>query len=76
MGGKMSQHLDRLRLGDTVDIRGPVGHFTYLGRGRYSHGDGEGFARSLSFVAGGTGITPCYQVHRCALCRQLSVHCR
>ena len=29
----MSQHLDSLELGDTIDIRGPEGKVTYLGRG-------------------------------------------
>ena len=26
-GGKMSQHLDSLEIGDTVDMRGPKGEF-------------------------------------------------
>ena len=29
MGGKFSQHLDSLKIGDTVDMRGPVGEFDY-----------------------------------------------
>jgi len=32
----MSQHLDGLALGDTVEVKGPVGHFVYEGRGAYS----------------------------------------
>ena len=32
-GGKMSQHLDSLTIGDTVDVRGPSGKVIYLGRG-------------------------------------------
>ena len=32
-GGKMSQYLDTLEIGDTVDIRGPSGKLTYVGRG-------------------------------------------
>ena len=32
-GGKMSQHLDSLKVGDTVDIRGPAGKVVYLGQG-------------------------------------------
>ena len=32
-GGKMSQYLDSLEIGDTVDIRGPSGKLTYVGRG-------------------------------------------
>ena len=33
-GGKMCQYLDSLEIGDTVDIRGPAGKLTYLGRGK------------------------------------------
>lgn len=32
-GGKMSQHLDSLGIGDTIDVRGPSGKFLYLGKG-------------------------------------------
>ena len=32
-GGKMSQHLDSLKIGDTIDIKGPKGHMEYLGNG-------------------------------------------
>lgn len=32
-GGKMSQHLDSLSIGSTVEIRGPSGKLTYVGRG-------------------------------------------
>ena len=31
----MSQYLDTLNVGDTVDIRGPAGKLTYLGRGEF-----------------------------------------
>lgn len=34
-GGKMSQYLDSLNIGDTVDIRGPSGKLTYVGRGEF-----------------------------------------
>ena len=32
--GKMSQHLDTLKIGDTIDAKGPLGHVHYLGHGR------------------------------------------
>lgn len=32
-GGKMSQHLDSLSIGSTVEIRGPSGKLTYIGQG-------------------------------------------
>jgi len=32
-GGKMSQHLDSLQIGDFIDVRGPNGLLVYNGRG-------------------------------------------
>lgn len=66
-GGKMSQHLDSLRIGDTIDMKGPRGHMTYLGRGKFTL---ELMRKPLQarrathfgMIAGGTGITPMLQV--------------
>ncbi|WIA41019.1 hypothetical protein OEZ86_004657 [Tetradesmus obliquus] len=63
-GGKMSQHLDSLAVGDSIEVKGPVGHFVYEGRGKFSLNRKPGFAKSISLIAGGTGITPCWQVIR------------
>ncbi|KAI7840579.1 hypothetical protein COHA_005732 [Chlorella ohadii] len=66
-GGKMSQYLDSLAIGDSIEAKGPIGHVEYLGRGRYSL-DGEPHAaRHISMIAGGTGITPMYQVIKAVL---------
>lgn len=32
-GGKMSQHLESLKIGDTIDVRGPNGLLEYKGQG-------------------------------------------
>lgn len=45
-GGKMSQLLDALRVGDAVEVKGPVGHFVYEGRGGYTLGGKKGALRS------------------------------
>ncbi|KIZ01847.1 cytochrome b5 reductase 2 [Monoraphidium neglectum] len=66
-GGKMSQHLARLKPGDTISVKGPMGKFDYAGAGSYVFNRRPGSARWLSFVAGGSGITPCYAVIREAL---------
>lgn len=50
--GLMSRHLESLRLGDTIDVRGPLGKFTYE----------PNSYRRLLMVCGGTGITPMWQV--------------
>lgn len=61
-GGMMSQYLDSLSVGAMLDVKGPLGHIEYLGRGQFSvHGKPK-FAKKLAMLAGGTGITPIYQV--------------
>lgn len=55
--GTMSRHLDRMQLGQSIDVRGPLGKFTYA-RNSY---------RRLNMVCGGTGITPMWQVFRAIL---------
>jgi nitrate reductase (NAD(P)H) len=61
-GGKFSQHLDALKIGDTVDMRGPVGEFEYLGNGKYLIDGHEHFSSCFNMMAGGTGITPVMQI--------------
>lgn len=61
-GGKFSQHLDALKIGDTVDMRGPVGEFEYIADGKYLIDGEEHFSTCFNMVAGGTGITPVMQV--------------
>lgn len=121
--GKMSQHLESLAIGDTIEVKGPLGHVHYTGRGRcgvytdaaacasqlrrtgwpslgaadhpmqrtslsacvclahplllprlapsrsYTLNGEPRSVRRISMIAGGTGITPCYQVGRsCSSC--------
>jgi cytochrome-b5 reductase len=66
-GGQMSQHLDRLHIGDTILMKGPKGHMEYLGPGRFKV---KPLGKPLEFrtcdtigmMAGGTGITPMLQI--------------
>ena len=55
--GKMSTHLFNLRIGDTLDMRGPVGRFKYK----------PDMYDTIGLVCGGTGLTPCLQVIRVIL---------
>ncbi|XP_066322729.1 nitrate reductase [NAD(P)H]-like [Miscanthus floridulus] len=66
-GGLMSQYLDSLPLGATIDIKGPIGHIEYAGRGGFVVNGARRFARRLAMVSGGTGITPVYQVIQAVL---------
>lgn len=51
--GAMSQHLDGMKVNDTINIRGPFGLHEYKPTPK---------VKSLGFIAGGTGLTPCLQV--------------
>lgn len=64
MGGLFSQYLDSLRIGDTIDVKGPVGHIVYEGKGHFLINGKSKFVKKVSMLAGGTGITPMYQVIR------------
>ncbi|KAG6388732.1 hypothetical protein SASPL_150164 [Salvia splendens] len=66
-GGQMSQYLDTLELGSFIDIKGPLGHIEYAGKGNFVvHGKHKS-AKKLAMIAGGTGITPIYQVMQAIL---------
>lgn len=70
-GGKMSQMLDSLDIGDTVDIKGPVGEIVYLEPGQFLIKNKPRNASKLAMLAGGTGITPMYQVIKAVLSNPL-----
>ncbi|KAK4493367.1 hypothetical protein RD792_017737 [Penstemon davidsonii] len=66
-GGLMTQHLDSMELGSYVDVKGPLGHIEYKGKGHFTvHGKPK-FAKKLAMIAGGSGITPIYQVMQAIL---------
>uniref|UniRef100_A0A671NCH0 NADH-cytochrome b5 reductase n=1 Tax=Sinocyclocheilus anshuiensis TaxID=1608454 RepID=A0A671NCH0_9TELE len=67
-GGKMSQYLESLRIGDTIDFRGPSGLLVYKGRGSFAIRPDKKSdpviktAKHVGMIAGGTGITPMLQI--------------
>lgn len=50
--GKMSQHLDKMEVGQTMLFKGPKGRYQYQ----------QGSLCAIGMLAGGTGVTPMYQV--------------
>jgi cytochrome-b5 reductase len=52
--GKMTQYLDKLNIGDFVEVTGPCGRFIYK----------KNMFKELGMIAGGTGITPMLQIIR------------
>jgi NAD(P)H-flavin reductase len=61
-GGKLSQYLDTLKIGDLIDVKGPTGEFIYKGKGKFTWQDEPRSCKCINMIAGGTGLTPCYQV--------------
>jgi cytochrome-b5 reductase len=53
-GGKLTPYLSKLNIGDKVEIRGPKGEMKYH----------KNLVKELGMIAGGTGITPMFQIIR------------
>eukprot|EP00455_Lapot_gusevi_P043951 TRINITY_DN542_c0_g1_i1.p1 TRINITY_DN542_c0_g1~~TRINITY_DN542_c0_g1_i1.p1 ORF type:complete len:281 (+),score=88.87 TRINITY_DN542_c0_g1_i1:58-900(+) len=70
--GKLSQHLNKLKVGDYLDCRGPAGTLTYKGNGQFEVRKGGQThvqpIKNVGLIGGGTGITPLYQVVK-AVCK-------
>jgi ferredoxin-NADP reductase len=68
----MSQHLDSLTPGrDWLDVEGPAGAVSYRGRGALDVAGRRVEAGRLNLIAGGTGITPMYQLAQVGGCARL-----
>lgn len=64
----MSQHVESLNVGDTMLFEGPKGKLTYEGFGNFQIAKDRFLGKTkVGCVAGGTGITPCYQVIQAGL---------
>lgn len=61
-GGKMSQYMESMLIGDMLKVKGPLGHFEYRGDGNITVKGKERFATKIGLICGGTGLTPAYQV--------------
>jgi len=59
--GAMTRYLEDMKLGETIEIRGPKGAMQYSRQ----------YAKHIGMIAGGTGITPMYQLIR-AICEDPS----
>jgi cytochrome-b5 reductase len=55
--GNVSKRIGELRIGDSIHVRGPKGNFYYK----------ENMVAELGMVAGGTGITPMWQITQAIL---------
>ncbi|XP_007954792.1 NADH-cytochrome b5 reductase 2 [Orycteropus afer afer] len=69
-GGKMTQYLENMKIGDTILFRGPTGRLFYHGLGNLlvrpdkTSEPEKKLVHHLGMIAGGTGITPMLQLIR------------
>jgi len=67
-GGKMTQYLDAMKIGDKIGFRGPSGKLQYLGKGKFSikklrkDPPQNVQVKKVNMIAGGSGITPMLQL--------------
>jgi nitrate reductase (NAD(P)H) len=61
-GGKMSQLLESMKIGECIEVKGPMGEFVYKGKGAFTWHNKPRNCSHISMIAGGTGLTPCWQV--------------
>lgn len=78
-GGKMSQYVDNMKIGDTIAFRGPTGKLQYLGNGKFqvrrpNKPVVDMQAEQINMIAGGSGITPMLQLVREILTRAQELH--
>ncbi|CAF1351827.1 unnamed protein product [Rotaria sordida] len=77
--GKMTQYLDKLPMGHTIEVSGPSGNLIYKSYGLFdirSHKPELSLTRHirhLGLIAGGSGITPIYQILNEILKEQSSI---
>eukprot|EP01041_Mallomonas_annulata_P005810 gene5810-11716_t len=61
-GGKMSQYLGDMKVGEFIDVKGPLGHVIYEKPGRILISKKPFAVKKFAMLCGGTGITPIFQV--------------
>lgn len=59
-GGKMSQYMENMNIGDKLLMKGPKGHLEYKGKGhvviKKRNVDKHYHVKKIGMIAGGTGI--------------------
>lgn len=66
-GGRMTLGFEELEIGDTVEFKGPLGSFEWLGQSTASYRGKVRRAANIGMICGGSGITPIFQVLRAVI---------
>jgi len=67
-GGKLTQYLEEMAIGDSIDVRGPSGKLIYKGSGEFAIRPDKKTppntvrVKKVNMIAGGSGITPMLQI--------------
>lgn len=73
-GGKMSQYLANIRVGDCVEFALPYGVIEYLGDGTFKRMKNEVQTKKIGMIAAGSGITPMLRLLEHGLANKDGVH--
>lgn len=60
--GKLSSHLNSMKIGDELLISGPYGRNIYNGNGEFSSATNSVVTNNVLFICAGSGITPVYAI--------------
>jgi len=63
-GGRMTTGFDELELGDTIELKGPLGSFVWKGKGIACWRGIDRPVKKIGLISAGSGITPILQVLR------------
>jgi len=66
-GGKLSKHLNDLKVGDKIAVNGPFGLINYKGNGEFKIPSGLKTYKNIGMMAGGSGLTPMLQIAQYAI---------
>ncbi|OJJ44442.1 hypothetical protein ASPZODRAFT_793977 [Penicilliopsis zonata CBS 506.65] len=61
-GGTLTTILDQMIEGDCIEVKGPSGAIRYRDHGKFRIDETDYTFKKVTFIVGGTGITPAYQV--------------
>ncbi|KAG6895362.1 hypothetical protein C0992_001652 [Termitomyces sp. T32_za158] len=64
LGGRMTLGFAELQVDDTIELKGPIGHFVWLGNGMAELHGIPRRVRQIGMICGGSGVTPILQVLR------------
>ncbi|KAG6916078.1 hypothetical protein DXG01_008552 [Tephrocybe rancida] len=64
LGGRMTVGFSELTINDTIELKGPIGHFVWLGDGMALLHNEKRRVRQIGMICAGSGITPILQVLR------------